>query len=442
VTSFSGRLTADDGSTADVQISVELEGEPDQEQPPTTDPPVLEVPEGANAVHVQGTERYFPLDAVNPTITRNGYPGGRGTNELVLRTTSGTTSFNRYGASVQVLPSGLVPLRAADSSNLTVPVGGGVLSGHAAALPNSAADFVRSLQPGDVLEFQKLDQLPGGDIPQPDIGEGFHSWVVSGYWQQYTGPDLLTVLNQAPGYNVAWAAFALGGGGQSMTFSPRTYPTYAGTFGEDLFADHVTKWHESGRVVGISYGGGVPADRATVIQTAEHGRKVYDSLAPILDKYNFMAVDCDMENGPEGFTYEGLKALNTRLRNQYGPNFGLSSRPYEDFYYDMIGKLVQDGLCDLAQHQFYDAKETRDSKFLAGWIPERVENARRRGVPVEIQVPGAITWPGYPAGWNTADNYVAAISKIVGIRGGMEWEFSLAQRTGWELPSKLAALRS
>lgn len=433
MTLLKGTIASEDGATASVQV---LLG--DTVPPPPSDG--LQVPVGANRVRVQGRGT-FPLAAVNPTTARNGYPNGRGPNELVLVMEGTQTAFNAYGVQVQVLPSGLVPLRAT-AMNVTVPVGGGVLSGHDNGTPTSAAAFVRSLQPGDVVVFEKADVTT--DPPPPaSTGSPFPTWVVETYWQQYQGPALDKILTTMPGYNVCFAAFALGQGGQNMTFSPRSYSAYAGSQGEQLFTDHVAAWKKSGRVMGISIGGGVDADSATVLRTDADGAAAYGSLARIIDKYGFTAVDDDLENGPEGFTYEGLKGLFSRLRKAYGPSFGLSAapRPYEDFHLSILGRLYADGLLDLCTMQFYDAMETRSTSFLSGWIPDRTAAAVSAGVPVGIQAPGTCTWSGYQKGWNSVDVYLSIITSIPGIRGAMNWEASLDERMGGTFAAKFAAAR-
>lgn len=448
MTIYTGTVSSTDGRTLDVEIVDPQSPPPDPDPDPDPDeeqPAQLVVPAGANTVVVVGTERQFPLAYVDPG-DRNAYPAERGAGEAGLYTAAGWPhthlQANEYGWDVQLSADGSVvgSYRSSLAPGTILPANGGVLTGHETGAPGSAGAFVKSLRVGDRVAFQKLE-VTTPPVPGPRSG-AFPTWVVSSYWQQYQGPDMETALARMPGYNVVFAAFATGGGGQEMTFSPRTYAAYSGTGGEDRYREHLAAWRASGRVTGLSFGGGVDASAATVIQSEAHAAAVYSKLAPIIDRYGFTAIDCDMENGPQGFTRIGLASLYRRLRAQYGKDFGLSvtPRPYEDFYYDIAGALYAEGLLDLCQHQFYDAKETRDNAFLQTWIPGRVQNAVNRGVPVGIQAVGSITWTGYPYGWNTSDNYLTAVRKIPGIRGVMNWELSLDLKMGGEFAAKAAAL--
>lgn len=428
-TILNGTALGADGSTA--EVTIEYSG------PVVTPPPTGPlIPDGANWVEADG--KGWPLAAVDPG-ERNAYPGERGANELIVYTKGLRTETNEYGWEVQFLADGTV-VSAGQANATLVPSGGGVLSGHDVDVPVSAADFVKSLKVGAKLVFKKVAVPP--PTPPPAMDGPFPLWVVSGYWQQYQGPALDVVLREAPGYNVAWAAFATTtDGAQGLTFNPRTFSAYSGSNGEALFKDHVAAWHAVGKVVGLSFGGGVKAAAATVLKTDAHAAKVYDRMAPIIEKYGFRAVDCDMENGPAGFTTLGLAGLFRRLFTTFGKDFGLAAtpRPYEDFYYDTLGELYDAGLLDIVQHQFYDAPEYRDAAFVKTEIPKKVENARRRGIPVECQVAGTIVWPGYNLGWNTTEAYLAAMREVPKLRGAMHWEFSLDKKTGWSFASKMAA---
>lgn len=428
MTTWKGSIDSTDGLTA-INVTV-VSGDAG----PVIKP--LVIPKGTNTVAVVGKELQFPLAYVDPG-ERNAYPAERGPNELGAYTATWgvRTGTNKVGWEVQLDYTGMV---IGSGVSVIIPTNGAVLSGHDTGASDGAAAFLKKLSIGDKIDF-KMAVVPPGPI-EPPKSRAFPDWVVSSYWQQYQGPDLETALRTMPGYNTVFAAFAIGNGGQNMVFSPRSFTAYSGTNGESLFGIHIKEWQQLNKVVGISIGGGVGAASATVMHGDAQGLAVYNSLAPIIDKYGFTAVDDDLENGPGGFDLAGLRGLYSRLRKTYGPAFGLcmTPRPYEDFHLAMGKALYEEGLLDLLQLQFYDAPETKDPAFLKTWIPGRVAAT---GVPASIVVPGSITWSGYNAGWNTVDNYLASTLPIKGIRGLMNWELSLDVKMGGTFASKVAAAK-
>jgi hypothetical protein len=411
---------------------------PDVVTPPPPQGGGIVIPKDANAVRVGGYT--FPLAYVDPPAARNSYPGERGPNELGFYTEAYglRADVNSYGWSVQVMADGYAVVPGG-SGQLIIPTQGGVLTGHDSGVSTSAAAFVKGIKDGDRVEFIHQDVI-APPVDPPHTG-GVPAWVCSGYWQQYQGPDLLTVLNNAPGYNLLLAAFALGGGGQNMTFTPRTYSAYSGSNGDAVFIEHVKKIHDSGRRMGVSFGGGVNASAATVLRNDAEGKAVFNGMKTIIDRYGFTVIDVDTENGPAGFSYEGLYGLLGRIRDTYGPDFIISSapRPYEDFFYSILGQLVAKGCMDIVQSQFYDAPEYKDATFLKNKVKSVVNSAAQRGVPVGRHVIGAICWPGYPYGWNTVDAYLTAAAGVPGVRGLMHWENSLDSKIGWQFAAKVSA---
>ena len=393
------------------------------------------VPIGTNTVTING--RAFPLSGVNPT--NSDYPAGRGRNELVIYTkgVDGKTATNVFGWEVKVGADGEI-IGDGQVNRTEIPAGGYVLSGH-----NEAGDFLKknSLDGDEVT----LSVVAVPAVPEADVTK-LPEWVVAGYWQQYEGPALSTLMVEAPQYNLLWCAFALGNGGQNMTFQP--YVQNDASFVADL-----KEYRAKGGITGISIGGGVTVDKQgrdqrTYIRNKAEAMKVFTSLRPIITKYGFQGVDDDLENGTkegQGFTYEGLHELFRLLREEYGPDFVLAStpRPYETFRVDYAAKLYEAGLLDLLQWQFYDSPEYRNVPYLTKRIDDDTLMAALKGIPRENQIVGCITRNGYPFGWNTIAAYENAIKtqKAKGLRGAFIWETNMDRAEKWSFAKRISALK-
>jgi hypothetical protein len=406
---------------------------------PTPDPkpdpePELEDPLAAAEFVRIGTWVY-PVAAVNPTPASNPagfvHPtwAGRGEEQLVAyRAPIGRTETNGYGREVVVIDGGVA---AVGVNRLVVPASGFVLSGHGAA----ADGLTRYAKVGAVVEL--LTEAPA---PGPAAGRLVPGWVVGGYWQQFEGPKVSTVTAEAPQYNLLFAAFATGGGGQAMTFRPVVQD-------ETSFRRDVAASREHGARWCLSIGGGVPASSATVLRTKTDAARCYDALAPIIDQYGFQGVDDDLENGPAGFTEEGLTELFARLRRNYGREFILTStpRPYESWRVPIAAHLYEAGLLDLLMFQFYDSPEYRNPEYLRSRIIKELDGAKKIGVPYSAQIIGCITRTTYQYGWNTIATYRQIISEMKstrGVRGGFVWEVNMDRAEGWSFARQISALGS
>lgn len=414
----------DDGTVVARSVDLARSPEPDPEPEP-------------NRVRIGEAE--WQLAAVDPTPSTHpsGFISptwaGRGTDQLIAVTTASgpKTAFNQYGALVVVGPGGLVGLvvdqarASAGNHNVSIPTGGYVLAGHGAA-----ANFIlTNAREGLPVSFRHVEPIPGpggGTLP---------AWVVAGYWQQYQGPRVAEVH---PAFNVLYASFILGNGGQTMTFQPVVQD-------DASFRREVRAAQERGVVWGASVGGGVKAEFATVIRTQAEAVRAADGISRIVESYGFQLIDYDLENGPGGFTQDGLLEVSRRLRSRFGPGFGISftPRPYESFYYAIAAAHEREGLLSLLQFQFYDSREYNDPAFLRAHVPLKLDEAQRAGVPWSKMVIGAITRTGYPNGHNTIGVYrdvVAAMKGSRGIRGSFIWETSMDRSEGWSFATTMAGL--
>lgn len=393
---------------------------------PRTPPEPVPVP---NVVRIGSAT--WPLAAVNPVRgPGRDYEAGRATNEIVFYTAPTTvTETNIHGWEVPVGADGRVagPGRV---NRTPVPPDGGVLSGHYGPTRPRAGEWLRThAVPGALVELiHEETEPPTGTLP---------GWVTAAYWQQYEGPSAAIVSRQ--GYNLVWAAFATGGGGQRMVFDPGHVQD------PGSFAEQVREAQDSGVVWGLSIGGGVKAAEQTLIRTKAEAEAVFRGLKPIIDRYGFQGVDDDLENGPGGFTLEGLRELFRLLRGEYGPGFVLAStpRPYEKFRVGYAAELYADGLLDVVQWQLYDSMEYRDSGYLRRRALDEIDAAARAGIPASAQVIGAITLRGYDKGWNTIDVYEAIIAEARttrGVRGGFVWHAGYDQDEGWSFARRIEAL--
>lgn len=213
-----------DGACVTVRVTLE--------QP---DGAALEVPAGANAVRAKG--EVFPLAYVDPPLTRNSFPAGRGTGELGLYTRhyGRWVAVNQYGSSVSISRDGIV-LGEPTRGTLYVPDGGAVLSGHDSGRPGSAASFVARLTPGDKIEFVMADVIPH---PPTSVGRR----IIGEYLMDGTG----TVSDLSPACNRLLLAFYQG----------TDLVEWGGEKPEDT-ARAVTAWKAtdpSGRDVLVSLGG-------------------------------------------------------------------------------------------------------------------------------------------------------------------------------------------
>lgn len=404
---------------------------PHPDPDPDPDPEPEPVP---NMVRI-GNSATYPLAAVNPVRGPDrDYPGGRAEFELVYYHAPVTvTETNTYGWEV---PVGVDGRAGVGQVNRTpVPPDGGVLSGHYGKTSPKAGEWLRThAVPGAFVELVYVEPV---DPPPRPVGT-LPAWVTAGYWQQYEGPPVSVLTKQAPEYNMLFAAFATGGGGQSMTFRPVAQDD--ASFRRDLAASQ-----ERGVLWSLSIGGGVKAEQATVLRTADDARRCYDTLAPIIDSYGFQGVDDDLENGPSGFTEEGLTALLQRLRATYGPGFALSStlRPYETWRVQIAANLFRQGLLDLLQWQLYDNLKYLDPAYLRDRALKEIRNAVAAGVPASAQVIGAITLHTYDKGWNTVDVYESVLREArtsLGVRGGFVWHTDYDREENWSFARRIGAL--
>ena len=399
--------------------------------PPTTPnlPAKLKLPDGTLitlGINVPRTVE-LPLIAYTRTATQTVTPTNRWGRELTV-----------VGGKVTAA-TGYPRSTTTDTSTVSIPADGyvlsgwgDVLSGKLAALPVGAsvvlldsAGAVTAWGGGTAPVTPPVD--PPVDPPvTPPTGAALPDKIVGGYMNMYQGP----ATAELPDYNVLFAAFALGGGGQNMHFITPAKESVA-SFKAGVKADQArgAKWL-------LSIGGGVPANEQTFIQNAAQADTVFNKLVPIIDEYGFNGLDYDLENGPGGFSKDGLLALSRKLRAKYGTSFAITMtpRPYEDFYFTIAAAHHAEGLLDALQMQFYDEMKTRDDAFLASWIPQRLDAAKNAGVPYNKMVVGCICWSAYSYGWNDAATYGAIIRQMKttrGIRGAMVWDTAQESKEGY-----------
>lgn len=287
---------------------------------------------------------------------------------------------------------------------------------------------------GDTVVLSIVDR-PAPEKP-PVVSGALPKWITAAYWQQYEGP---TVDSLPSAYNMIWAAFAIGNGEQRMTFQPYHQD-------DKSFIAQMRKLQENGVRWGISMGGGVPYNAQTFIRSKSEALEVAKGLAPIIKKYGFTGLDDDLENGPGGFTEEGLTELFRIMRSEYGPNFVLAStpRPYETFRVKIAANLFRNPnvKLDLLQWQFYDSMEYRQAAYLRDRVKKELENAVELGIPLSAQLIGAITYRFYKYGWNRVEVYrdIAAEWKKKGLRGAFIWELSMDKKEGNSFANLIGAM--
>ena len=183
MSTFTGTLTGDDGTTMTVTVVTGSTPTP----APSTVPTVVTVGAASHA-----------LAAVNPTGTD--FPGGRGADQLVLyRSPVAVTTTNIYGTEVAVAATGAVSsirdrLKGRITTGTTVPSGGFVLSGH-----GTARDWLNS----NVRSTSTVTL----STPTPSTGRRIEEWAMQ--WAESTTP-LLSALPATT--NVVNLAFLQGNG--------------------------------------------------------------------------------------------------------------------------------------------------------------------------------------------------------------------------------------
>lgn len=157
-----------DGQSVQLRMGLELLATPLTDppvDPPTPPVDTVLVPEGTNAVKLGAT--VLKVDHVNPTSTD--FPGGRGTNELVIYTPAigPVTRTNQYGVEVVVGSDSLVHSISDRESygkvdGTAVPVDGYVISGHGTA---GEALLAAATVGGPALAYKATEMPPGPQLP-------------------------------------------------------------------------------------------------------------------------------------------------------------------------------------------------------------------------------------------------------------------------------------
>ena len=311
-----------------------------------------------------------------------------------------------------------------------VPAKGYVLSGHG----ESRVWLQSNVQLGETVTLSghasAVTSSVNGPLALPEPASSTSAALPRRLAASYVNLRQGPAAASLPDYNVFIAAFATGGGAQDMKMPALAADTEA-SLKDAIRADHArgARWL-------LSIGGGVAADRQTVIRTRAEADRVYDSLVPILDRYGFRGVDYNLENGPQGYTQEALLRLSERLRHRYGSGFAIvmTPRPYENHFFEIAAAHENAGLLDALQLQFYDVPQARDLAFLGSWITERTAAAAASGVPFAKIVVGAIADPDYAQGGNSAEAYGKSIKDLVtqqGLKGGFVWDAARERDLGF-----------
>lgn len=274
--------------------------------------------------------------------------------------------------------------------------------------------------------------MGGGGAGQAFLG----SKIVGGYWQMWQGPKVAEITQQAPQYNLQYAAFGLGAeaGTGKVYFSPEFSKH------DELKAD-IAASQQAGSTWLLSVGGG--GEENLVLLQPEHVDQMVDSLISIVDDYGFQGIDFDLESGPERWNAQSMKAVSLKLKEHYGKSFLISAapRPYEDEYRDWAVDMG-DAL-DLFGYQFYDAKEFNDPNFLRDNINFRIQQTLDLGIPASKLLIGCITYSQYPYGHNTVEVYRSIFQdleqKHPDLRGVFIWETSLDKKENWSFAKQMGA---
>ena len=236
----------------------------------------------------------------------------------------------------------------------------------------------------------------------------------------------LPLAKELPRYNVKIAAFARGGGGQTMTFAPHANHVKAALISE------IAASHARGERWLLSLGGG--GAPVTVIQTTAHADAVFAGMKAIIDEYGFRGVAYNLENGPDGFTPAALLHLSQRFRDQYGSSFAITMapRPYETYFFDIAAQHHAAGLLSMVNLQFYDVPgfydvpEAVNGPWLSAWVAERLAAVAARGVPRSKLAVGGTVLRSYANGSGDAGTYFSAIEPHVpGIKGTFVWDAAM-----------------
>ncbi len=264
--------------------------------------------------------------------------------------------------------------------------------------------------------------------PAPPSNGALPAKLVAGYWQMWQGPNVSEITAAAPQYNLQYAAFALGTGGNNGTVAFNPVFESPANLKADIAASKA-----KGSTWLLSIGGG--SETGLRLLNSTHVDQFVNSIIPIIDNYGFQGIDWDLEGGSSQWTVDAVKSATLKLEARYGTNFVVSAapRPYEDQYRTLAVALGAS--LDLFGFQFYDFPETRDTAFLTNYVDSRINQAISMGIPASKIMIGAITYTQYNLGWNTVavyrDIWKQQVAKHPDLRGMYIWETSLDKKENW-----------
>jgi len=257
--------------------------------------------------------------------------------------------------------------------------------------------------------------------------------IVGGYWQMWNGPKVSEVTTNAPGYNLLYAAFAMGSDRQGrVAFNPVFEK------GQVLRDDIAASKSTTGATWLLSIGGG--ADRTIRLTTTAQANNMYNSLLPIIDYYGFQGIDYDIECGSNCFKPAAAVTLASMLKNHYGSNFVIAAAPRPFEVRSSSGIYAQFALqagnnVDLVTMQDFDFPEASDATKLAAIVDADLASMTTMGIPASKIMIGCITYSKYSAGHNTVDVYKSIFltqkAKYPSLRGVYLWELSFDKLDGW-----------
>lgn len=257
--------------------------------------------------------------------------------------------------------------------------------------------------------------------------------LVGGYWQMWNGPKVSEVTTNASGYNLLYAAFAVGSDKQGRVAFKPVFES-----GRALIDDIAASKATTGATWLLSIGGG--ADRTIRLTTTAQANTMFNSLKPIIDTYGFQGIDFDIECGSSCFKPSAGVTLANLLKNHYGNNFVIAAapRPYEvrssSGLYAQFALQAGAGL-DLVTLQDFDFPEASDATKLAAIVDADLASMTSMGIPASKIMIGCITYSKYTAGHNTVDVYknifLTQKAKYPALRGVYLWELSFDKADGW-----------
>ena len=259
--------------------------------------------------------------------------------------------------------------------------------------------------------------------------------VVGGYYAEWDGSTPAEITQNAPGYNVLYAAFAWSGStSDSLVFQPTK-----------LSASELKSQINASKAKGVTWilsmGGG--GDSKIRLMNETNATNIFNSLVPIIDEYGFQGLDFDIECGASCWNADSGVSLSKKLKTKYGNNFYITAapRPYETR--DAGGPyasfaLKAGDLLDLYGLQFYDFNEANSASSLRSIILSDINKVVSLGIPASKITMGAITYDGYGAGHNTDEVYASIYNELQQqhptIRGAYVWDTGLDKRNNWGFP--------